>query len=104
MDVNDRSDIDLAKKLGKDADSLTVGDVIDSLPKVKRIVLENIMDNYINGRQNKLETQDDVSKLLPYLTEVEQHVILYLTSDLFANPKWQKIRREAIRMNKEELK
>lgn len=102
MDVNDRSDIDLAKKLGKDADRLTVGDVLDSLPKVKRMVLENIMDNYINGRQNKLETQGDVSKLLPYLTEVEQHVILYLTSDLFANPKWQQIRREAIRMNEED--
>lgn len=103
MDVSDRSDIELAEKLGKDADSLTVGDVIESLPKIKRMVLENIMDNYINGRQNKRETQEDISKLSPHLTEIEQHVILYLTNELFTNPKWQKIRREDKRLNKEEF-
>ena len=102
MEVNDRSDIELAEKLGKDAEHLTVADVIESLPKIKRMVLENIMDNYINWRQDKLETQDDVSKLLPHLTEVEQHVVLYLTNDLFTNPKWQKVRREAKRINEED--
>lgn len=104
MDVSDHSDIELAEKLGKDVNSLTVGDVIESLPKVKRMLLEIIMDNYINGRQNKCETQDDISKLLSHLTEVEQRVILYLANDLFTNPKWKKIRREALRLNKEELK
>ena len=102
MDVSDRSDMELAEKLGKDANSLTVGDVIESLPKVKRMLLEIIFDNYINGRQNKLETQDDISKLLPHLTGLEQKVILYLASELFTNPKWQKIRREAKKLNEEE--
>lgn len=98
METGDRSDIELAAKLDKDPDKLTVGDVIESLATPKRMSLESIMDNYINGRQDKLDTEEDISRMLPHCTEIEQQVIMYLGEELFRNPKWQKIRREAMRL------
>ena len=98
MDVSDHSDEILAKKLNKDVKDLTVGDVIDNLSTTRKMLFEAIRDNYVYCRQNKYETEEDISKLIRGCNELEQRVVLYFISQIFEDPKVQKLRREIQRL------
>lgn len=94
MDVSDRSDIELAGKLGKSYKDLTVADVIDNMPKVNKMIFEAIRDNYMFHRQNEQETIEDVRKLIQHCNELQRNVIIYFTHEMFHNEEWQRARRK----------
>lgn len=94
MDVSDRSDIELAEKVGKSYKDLTVSDVIDNMPTINRMIFETIRDNYMFHRQNEQETTEDFCKLLQHCNEVQTKVIIYYMHEMFNNEEWQRARRE----------
>lgn len=98
MDVSDFSDVMLAAKLGKGVKDLTVGDVIDNLPKPRKILFVTIRDNYVYCRQDRHETEEDISKLIRGCNELEQRIILYFMTQIFEDSKVQEIRREIQRL------
>lgn len=102
LDLGDRSDVELAQKLGKDVKDLTVNDVINNLTIPRKMLFEAIRDNYVYCRQDRRKTEEDISKLIRGCNELEQRVILYFISRMFEDPRLQKLRREVQRLEEYE--
>lgn len=76
--MEDGSDIELAAKIGKDPQELTVGDIWNSMPIEKKALFEYCVTR--DGRTK--EVRDGMSKLFNNCTQAEQLALAYIVSKL----------------------
>lgn len=76
--MEDHSDVELAVKIGKDPQELTVGDIWNHMPIERKALFEYCANR--DGRTK--EVRDGMSKLFNYCTEVERLALAYILSKI----------------------